>query len=145
MFNVQRSMLEEIGVAVMSKIERFEEIESWKVARELTREVYRITSTGDFARDFGLKDQIRRASVSILSNVAEGFERTGNKEFLQFLAIAKGSCGELRAQLYVAFDQSYINEDQLEFLSQQARSVSQLLSGFIKYLQQSELRGSKFK
>jgi len=129
----------------MNKIERFEDIESWKVSRELTNDVYRVTSAGAFARDFGLKDQMRRASVSILSNIAEGFERTGNKEFVQFLAVARGSCGELRAQLYVALDQSYITEEQFGFLSQKAVSASQLLSGLIKYVQESDLRGSKFK
>ncbi len=89
----------------MAKIKQFEDIESWKKARRLTKEIYDATSAGKFVRDFGLKDQIRRAAVSILSNIAEGFERGGDKEFLQFLAVAKGSCGELRAQLYVALDQ----------------------------------------
>ncbi len=84
------------------KIKKFEELESWKKARELTNTIYQATGTGRFTRDFGLKDQIRRASISILSNIAEGFERGGDKEFFQFLAIAKGSCGEVRAQLYVA-------------------------------------------
>jgi len=89
------------------KIKTFEDIESWKKARALTNEIYKITGAGTFARDFGLKDQIRRASVSILSNIAEGFERGGDKEFSQFLAIAKGSCGEVRAQLYIALDQKF--------------------------------------
>jgi four helix bundle protein len=84
------------------KIRKFEDLESWKKARELTNAVHGATATGSFARDFGLKDQIRRASISILSNIAEGFERGGDREFLQFLAMAKGSCGEVRAQLYVA-------------------------------------------
>jgi four helix bundle protein len=86
----------------MAKIKKFEDIESWKRARSLTKNIYEITATGKFAHDFGLKDQIRRACVSILSNIAEGFERGGDKEFLQFLALAKGSCGEARAQLYCA-------------------------------------------
>jgi four helix bundle protein len=129
----------------VSRIEQFEDIDSWKLGRELTREIYRITSEGNFARDFEPRNQIRRAAVSILSNIAEGFERTGNREFVQFLSMAKGSCGELRAQLYVALDQNYITSAQFEALSQQARSVSQLTSGLIRYLQQSELRGSKFK
>ena len=83
----------------MAKIKRFEDIESWKKSRELAKSVYRITLNQRFARDFGLRDQIRRASVSILSNIAEGFERDGDKEFIQFLSLAKGSCGEVRAQL----------------------------------------------
>src|SRR5687767_2491505 len=91
----------------MAKISRFEEIESWKRARMLTHEIYKITSSGTFSRDFALRDQIRRAAISILSNIAEGFERGGDNEFLQFLSVAKGSCGEARAQLYVALDQAY--------------------------------------
>src|SRR6476620_9170212 len=127
------------------KIKKFEDIESWKKARRLTNEIYRITTTGEFVRDFGLKDQIRRASVSILSNIAEGFERGGDKEFSQFLAIAKGSCGEVRAQLYVALDQDYISLVQFEELTRTATEVSQLISGFMKYLRESTLRGSKFR
>ena len=92
----------------MAKVKKFEDIQSWKKARSLTKEIYAATLTGAFARDFGLRDQMRRSAISILSNIAEGFERGGDKEFLQFLAIAKGSAGELRAQLYVAFDQSFI-------------------------------------
>lgn len=95
----------------MARLERFEDLEAWKTARELTNSIYQTTASGDFARDFGLRDQIRRASVSVLSNIAEGFERDGNKEFLQFLSLAKGSCGEVRAQLYIALDQRYIKEE----------------------------------
>src|SRR6266542_2885227 len=127
----------------MAKIKKFEDIESWKRARGLARDIYEVTATGKFAHDFGLKDQIRRASVSILSNIAEGFERGGDKEFLQFLALAKGSSGEARAQLYVALDQDYISAAQFETLSRAATEVSQLISGFMKYLHESTLRGSK--
>jgi four helix bundle protein len=91
-----------------------------------------------------LKDQIRRASVSVLSNIAEGFERGGDKEFLQFLALAKGSCGEVRAQLYVALDQGYVSADVFERLSKKATEVSQLISGLMKYLKGSALRGNKY-
>jgi four helix bundle protein len=127
------------------KIERFEEMEAWKAARELSQMVYGVTRDGTFARDYGLKDQIRRAAVSILSNLAEGFERGGNKEFLQFLAIAKGSCGEVRAQLYVALDQSYLSHEQWSTLNNKTSEISRLIAGFIRYLQQSEMRGSKYK
>ncbi len=113
--------------------------------RTLTRTIYGVTTDGAFAKDYGLKDQMRRAAVSILSNIAEGFERNGNKEFVQFLSIAKGSCGELRAQLYVAFDQHYITAEQFKTLFDESYQISQLLSGFIKYLHQSELRGDKYK
>ena len=129
----------------MTKIERFEDIEAWKLARELTRLIYRATSVGDFAHDFSLKDQIRRATVSIVSNIAEGYERGGDKEFLQFLAVAKGSCGEVRAQLYIALDQSYIKDEQFGIISNKALEISRLLSGLIKYLRQSEMRGNKYK
>jgi four helix bundle protein len=116
----------------MAKVEKFEDIQSWQKARTLTKEIYRVTLTGAIAKDFGLRDQIRRAAVSIISNTAEGFERGGDKEFLQFLAIAKGSAGELRAQLYVALDQTYISENTFVTLSQEATEVSQLISGFMK-------------
>jgi four helix bundle protein len=130
---------------MMARIERFEEMEAWKGARELTKMVYEATSVGRFASDFGLKDQIRRAAVSVLSNIAEGFERGGNKEFLQFLATAKGSCGEVRAQLYVALDQSYLNDAQWSAISNKSLEVSRMISGFIRYLRQTDMVGSKFK
>ena len=129
----------------MSKIKKFEDIESWKKARKLTKDVYGVTGQEKFLRDFGLKDQIRRAAVSILSNIAEGFERGGDKEFLQFLAVAKGSSGEVRAQLYVALDLDYISKAQFEGLTQTATEVSQLISGFMKYLRTSPLRGSRYQ
>ena len=118
----------------MAKLERFEDIEAWRKARELTKAVYYVTADGAFAKDFGLRDQIRRAAVSILSNIAEGFERSRDRELLHFLSIAKGSCGEVRAQLYVALDQAYIREGQFRELTEQATEVSRLLSGFMKYL-----------
>ena len=129
----------------MGKIRKFEDIESWKKARTLTNEVYRATTSGLFSRDFGLKDQIRRAAVSILSNIAEGFERGGDKEFEQFLAIAKGSCGEVRAQLYVALDQKYFSQPEFDRLTGLATEVGQLISGLMRYLKQSELRGSRYR
>ncbi|MEA2084022.1 MAG: four helix bundle protein [Thermodesulfobacteriota bacterium] len=88
----------------MAKIGKFEDIEAWKKARELTKEIYVISNEGPFARDFGLRDQVRRAAVSVMSNIAEGFDRGGNRELIQFLYIAKGSAAEVQAQLYVALD-----------------------------------------
>ena len=129
----------------MAKIKKFEDIESWKRARKLTKEVYTVTAQERFSGDFGLRNQIRRAAVSILSNIAEGFERGGDKEFLQFLAIAKGSSGEVRAQLYVALDLEYISSAQFDALAQAATEISQLLSGFMKYLRESTLRGSRYR
>ena len=129
----------------MAKIERFEDLISWQKARELNRLVYKISANGTFAKDFGLRDQIRRASISIMSNIAEGFERGGDKEFAQFLSNAKGSCGEVRCQLYAALDEKYLSEAEFKQLSEQSQEVSRLISGMITYLRRSELKGSKFK
>jgi four helix bundle protein len=98
---------------------------------------------GAFSRDFGLRDQIRRASVSIMSNIAEGFERDGNKEFIQFLSTAKGSSGELRSQLYVALDAGFLDQSGFNSLYTQANSTTNLIGGFMRYLKDSELRGRK--
>ena len=105
--------------------------------------VYEITQDGAFARDFGLRDQIRRAAVSVMSNIAEGFGRGGNREFIQFLATAKGSAGEVRAQLYVAKDQGFLNEEQFLNVYDLTQQISRQLSAFIKYLQNSESKGAK--
>ena len=129
----------------MAKIERFEDMLSWQKARELTRHVYMLSKQGDFARDFELRGQMRSASVSIMSNIAEGFERGGDKEFIQFLSTAKGSCGEVRSQLYVALDQSYISQAEFNNLHTGTVEVGRLVSGFMGYLQKSDLRGNKFK
>ena len=127
------------------RIKKFEDLESWKKARQLTNKIYEATAEGSFTRDFGLKDQIRRASISILSNISEGFERGGDREFLQFLAVAKGSCGEVRAQLYIAADQGYLSQDSFERLFNSANEIGRLISGLMKYLNESELRGSKYR
>ena len=127
------------------KIKKFEDLESWKKARRLTNGIYEATASGSFTRDFGLKDQIRRASISILSNIAEGFERGGDKEFLQFLAVAKGSCWEVRAQLYIATDQGYLSQNLFERLFNEADEIGRLISGLMKYLSRSELKGSKYR
>jgi len=129
----------------MATFQTFEEIEAWQQARELTRRVYEISDRGRFARDFGLRDQMRRACVSILSNIAEGFERSGTGEFVQFLSAAKGSSGEVRAQLYVALDQNYIDAARFEELSALATQVSRMISGLMAYLKQSGIRGTKYK
>jgi four helix bundle protein len=126
----------------MSRIQKFE---AWKIAREVTKEIYRVSSKDRFARDFGLRDQIRRSSVSIMSNIAEGFERDGDKEFVQFLAIAKGSAGETRAQLYAAFDQNYVSEIDCGLIYGKLTENSRVISGLIKYLKQSDLKGRKYR
>lgn len=129
----------------MSRIERFEDIVAWQKAWELTRLIYGCSKAAPFARDFGLKDQIQRASVSSMANIAEGFERGGDKEFVQFLSNSKGSTGEVKSHLYVALDQQYLTEAQFKLLYEQADEVSRLTAGFMGYLQQSTVRGHKFK
>lgn len=128
----------------MSTFRHFEEMEAWQKARELTRQVYQISGEGQFGRDFGLRDQIRRSCVSVMSNIAEGYERGGTKEFKQSLSIAKGSVGEVRIQLYVALDQEYIAEPDFERLSEKAKEISRMLSGLMSYLRKSGMKGTKF-
>jgi four helix bundle protein len=112
-----------------TKIEKFEDFIAWQKARKLTREIYGTTNLPKFSKDFGLKDQIRRAAVSIMSNIAEGFERGRASEFHQFLSIAKGSCAELRSQLYVALDADYTTEDQFSALMFAASETGQIIGG----------------
>lgn len=119
----------------MAKFSSFEDIISWQKARELNKEIYHITNNENkFSKDFGLRDQIRRSSISISSNIAEGFERETTKEFVRFLYIVKASAGEFRSQLYLAFDLKYINDNQFKKLKLKSNEVSKLISGLIKYL-----------
>jgi len=118
----------------MAKIERFEDIQGWQKGRVLVREIYGVTEQTGFARDFGLKDQIRRSAVSVLSNIAEGFARRTNKEFIQFLYISHGSVAEVEGQLYVALDLGYIAEPKFKELYDLCYEISKLIMGFIKYL-----------
>lgn len=129
----------------MARIQKFENLDAWRKARELSNLVYKVTKFNQFARDYGLCNQIRRASVSVLSNIAEGFERANDKEFIRFLKIAKGSCGEVRAQLYIAFDLGYITIDEFSTMTSKATDVCRMIAGLIKYLQRSVLQkaGSK--
>src|ERR1039457_1403664 len=129
----------------MNKIERFEDIIAWQKARGLTKEIYASTRIGEFAKDYGLKDQIQRASVSTMSNIAEGFEPGGDREFVQFLSNSKGSCGEVKSQLYVPSDQSYISIAGFGELYAKADEVSRLVGGFMAYLQHSQVGGHKYK
>jgi len=118
----------------MSKFDKFEDILVWQRARELVNEVYRATSTGKFNKDFGLRDQIRRAALSTMLNIAEGFARRTNKEFAQFLFVAHGSVAEVQSALYVALDQHYVSTDAFSILYKQCTEISQMLTGLIKYL-----------
>jgi len=118
----------------MTHFERFEELEAWQTARELTRGVYGVSNTGPFARDFALKDQIRRASISVMSNIAEGFESRTTRLFIDLLGRARASAGEVRSQLYVAVDQGYIDEESFDRLTALATSVSRQIRKFSQYL-----------
>jgi len=126
------------------KIEKFEDLEVYGSAVECARLIYLITSNGQFNKDFVLRDQIRRAGVSIFSNIAEGFERDGNKEFSNFLTIAKGSCGEARAQLRFAMDLGYITDEQFQGIAGKLEETNRQLSAFRSYLNRSDLRGRRF-
>ena len=129
----------------MATIENFEDIEAWRSSREVNKLICAITANEKFSRDFALTNQMRRASISVLSNIAEGFERGGDKEFVQFLSVAKGSCGEARAQLYIALDQHYISAAEFDSISNKLSETGRLISGLMKYFLESDLRGSKFK
>lgn len=113
----------------MAKVERFEDVIAWQKARELTSLIYNLTKEGHFSRDFGLRDQIRRASVSVMSNIAEGFDRSNPNEFHQFLVIAKGSCAEVRAQLYVASDAKLISKEQFVNAQILAEETTRIIAG----------------
>lgn len=119
----------------MAKFERFEDIVAWQKARVLVSEIYKTSSDGKFSKDYGLKDQIRRAAVSIMSNIAEGFARRTNKEFARFLYISHGSVAEVQSLLYVALDQHYINETIFKTLYAACDEISKMISGLISYLE----------
>jgi four helix bundle protein len=121
--------------AEMTAITRFEEIEAWKTARQLTNTVYALSNQTGFNRDFGLRDQIRRAGVSVMSNIAEGFESRTDVQFINFLGTARASAGEVRAQLYVALDQKYIDEEQFKEAYASAEMCARLIARFIVYLE----------
>jgi four helix bundle protein len=126
------------------KIERFEDLEIWKEARELCKFIFEITEKEPFCKDYKFRDQIRSSSGSIMDNIAEGFERDGNREFVQFLSVAKGSCGETRSQSYRAFDYKYIKQDILDDLILRTTQLSKKISSLMAYLKNSDFKGSKF-
>jgi four helix bundle protein len=129
----------------MPSFKTFKDIEAWQSARALTRETYTASNNGAFAKDFGLRDQIRRASVSIMSNIAEGFERSGNGEFVQFLSMAKGSAGEVESHLCVAFDLGYLDKTTFERLSSTATETAKRIGALMHYLRKSGIKDSKYK
>ena len=125
-------------------VKHFEDLEIWKDARHLAKEIYRLTSEPKFSKDFRFRDQIRSAAISVMSNIAEGFERSGNQEFTQFLYVAKGSCGEVRSQLYVAVDQEYISRNESEGLFNSFKRLSSMISSLINHLKRSGMKGAKY-
>lgn len=128
----------------MARIEKFEDIDAWQKARELTALIYRQSGDGALRRDFPLRDQIRRATISVMSNIAEGFNRGGNRELIQFLSIAKGSAAEVQSQLCVAPDAGHIDLPTFQNAHEIAAQVTNLLGGFMRYLNTTHQRGPKF-
>ncbi len=129
----------------MSKINKFEDLHIWKSARNFCKKIFHTTNLEKFSTDFRFKDQIKSSSGSIMDNIAEGFARDGNKEFIQFLYIAKASCAESRSQLYRALDYDYIPNDLFEELRNESIQISLSISNLINYLKQTELKGHKYK
>ena len=128
----------------MNSVKRFEDLQVWKESIELSITIYQNTLSEMLNKDFVLREQIIKSAISIPSNIAEGFEREGNKEFVNFLTMSKGSAGEVRSQLIRAFDRNYIDEEVFSFLKSETISLSKKLSGFINYLKNSEHKGNKF-
>jgi four helix bundle protein len=122
-----------------------EEIEAWQKARFLVKEIYQISKRNDFLKDIALRYQIRKAAISIMSNIAEGFERNGNKEFFQFLSIAKGSTGETRSQIYIALDQGYVDQNEFNHINASLLEIGRMINGIMQYLDRTHLKGSKYR
>jgi four helix bundle protein len=141
MFRVERNSINYF----MATIKNFEDLEIWQKARELCKYIFTLTQKDLFSKDYSLKDQIKRSSGSIMDNIAEGFERDGNKEFVNFLTISKGSAGEVRSQAYRAMDYGYITDSECDFLIKESKSLSERIGKFISYLKNSEFKGTKFK
>jgi four helix bundle protein len=125
-------------------IKRFEDLEIWKEARELSKLVYKITSIGQFSTDYKFRDQIRASAGSAMDNISEGFDRGGNKEFYQFLSVSRGSAGEVRSQSYRAFDNGYITEEKLNELLELSDSLSRKTYNLMKHIKNSDIKGVKY-
>lgn len=131
----QRSEIENQGEPIMSSFKTFEELPIWQAARILVNHIYKLTHTR-MEKEYALSNQMQRAAISIMANIAEGFERSSDKDFNRFLIMAKASCGELRSHLYIAYDLRYIDEKELSNLHKQCIELSRQIAGFSKYLQQ---------
>lgn len=129
----------------MATIKRFEDINSWQKARILNEKIGQLIDSGKFNKNFRLIGQVEGSAGSIMDNISEGFERSGNREFIQFLYIAKGSCGEFRSQLYRAIDRNYITQNEFEELYSMAIEITVLIQKLLDYLHQSEMKGVKYK
>ena len=129
----------------MAIFRSIEEIQAWQKARKLVSEIYRMSKNQEFARDFSFKDQIKRAGYSIMNNISEGFERDGNKEYGQFLAIAKGSTGEVKSMAYVAMDQNYISKEDFELLLSYCKEIGAMLFSLMRYLKNTKIKGTKYR
>src|ERR1043166_5640180 len=129
----------------MATIKKFEDITAWRQSRILAKNIYSVTNVKPFSSDFDLKSQIRRASGSVMDNIAEGFERGGKIEFIQFLGISKASAAEIRSQLYRALDQEYISQNQFDELYKLSDDISKMINGLMSYLNRTDIRGEKYK
>ena len=129
----------------MATVKNFESLDVWTQSRVLTNRVYEMTRLSGFRNEFSLKDQLKRAAVSVMSNIAEGYERNNNKEFVYFLSMAKGSCGEIQSLLYVSLDQKFITSEHFDDLYNKVSDISKMIYGLINYLKNSDIRGLRYK
>jgi four helix bundle protein len=128
----------------MAKIEKFEDLEIWNVSRDICKDIEILFETTSLGKRYALKDQMDRSSGSIMDNISEGFERNGNREFINFLSYSKGSCGELKSQLYRSLDKNIISEEQFRITSEKIELAKNKIGAFMKYLNNSEIKGLKF-
>lgn len=129
----------------MATIKQYEDLDIWKLAKELCKDVYKIIKTTKLEKNWKLKDQIDGSVGSVMDNIAERFERGGNKKFIYFLSIAKASCGETKSQLYRCYDRGFISEEELNILKEKCTTISGKIGAFMNYLNKSEYKGQKFK